>query len=297
MSEICVVHLVWAPLGTDTVGRFLASYRKYSGGVRHDLAVVFNGFNEGDDLGEYHALLKGLRYESLRMPAPMQDIPAYFAAAASFAHDYFCFLNSYSELLDGDWLAKLYEHAGRERVGIVGATGSWESIYSNYLRYWRRSLPWRPYRGVVASERGRLRTALALKKQFAPFPNYHVRSNAFLIEREVMLRLETGEIIEKADAHRFESGRASMTRQLLTTGMKPLIVGRDGRAYEKEHWHDSFTFKRGEQENLLVADNQTRAYAEADVATRRELIEAAWGKRFSAARSFGPVKAIRGDTH
>jgi hypothetical protein len=51
------------------------------------------------------------------------DIQPYFAAAKTFDYDYFCFLNSFSVLLDEDWLLKLYRHIVREGVGVVSAQG------------------------------------------------------------------------------------------------------------------------------------------------------------------------------
>jgi hypothetical protein len=61
-------------------------------------------------------------------------------------------------------------------------------------------------------------------------------------------------------------------------GLRPLVVGRNGEAYEKERWHLADTFRQGSQENLLVADNQTDRYAQADAATRAELSRCAWGE-------------------
>ncbi|MDQ3818845.1 MAG: glycosyltransferase, partial [Acidobacteriota bacterium] len=223
-------------------------------------------------------LLDDIPHRSLFVPDEGFDIIPYFNAARASDYGHYLFLNSFSVILDDGWLAKLYEHALGEGVGVVGATGSYESLYSNMLRWWKSRLRWlRPYRRALADEYFLLREVLDLRSQFPLFPNYHVRSNAFLISRDLMLRLKSGEILKKTDAHRFESGRASMTRQILGMGLRPLVVGRDGRAYEKEDWYESFTFRSGEQQNLLVADNQTRHYEQADAATRRALTEAAWG--------------------
>ena len=278
MTGICVVHLVWAPLGVEPFGRFLASYSRTRGGAAHELAVVFNGFGGEGELCDYRALLAGVRHREVVLPRPVQDIPAYFAAAARLEHDHLCFVNSHSVPLDGEWLAKLYEHGRREGVGVVGATGSWESIYSDFIAEWRRVFTPRPYRGWVGNERERLRTARRLRADFEPYPNAHVRTNAFLIPRRVMLGLKGWEVCEKYDAHRFESGRDGMTAQVRALGLRALVVGRDGRGYETEEWAESFTFRRGGQHNLLVSDNQTRAYEESDAATRGRLEEAAWGR-------------------
>jgi hypothetical protein len=61
-------------------------------------------------------------------------------------------------------------------------------------------------------------------------------------------------------------------------GLRPVMVGRDGTGYEKEHWHVANIFRQGNQENLLIADNQTDLYAAADGEKRAELSRFAWGE-------------------
>jgi hypothetical protein len=114
-------------------------------------------------------------------------------------------------------------------------------------------------------------------RYFPPFPNYHVRTNAFMAARETLARVRIGTVFFKLSAFMFESGYDSLTNQILRLGLRPLIVGRDGQAYEKERWHLARTFRQGCQENLLVADNQTDDYADADAARRAELSKFAWG--------------------
>jgi hypothetical protein len=55
------------------------------------------------------------------------------------------------------------------------------------------------------------------------------------------------------------------------------VVGRDGRAYARDEWRESGTFRVDDQSNLLVADNRTDQFASADPATRKRLEELAWG--------------------
>jgi hypothetical protein len=270
--------LVWAPLGISPFKEFIASYKENRCGVEHTLLIIFNGFQQGESLDEYHALLEGLTYSSLPLPQPVQDIPAYYAAAENFQHQYFCFLNSYSVILDHDWLAKIYEHVRREGVGVVGLTGSYESLYSGFLHHWRWNRSKWFYRGALGIEYNKLRELIALKRRFPPFPNYHLRSNGFCLSRKLLLSLKVDAVKKKMDAYEFESGHESLTRQIMAMNLKALVVGRDGRAYEKESWRESFTFRSGGQRNLLVADNQTRQYETADPKTQRSLEDAAWGK-------------------
>src|ERR1041384_2407308 len=107
MPDICVVHLVWKPLGLQPLRSFVESYKRNRGGINHRLTVVFNGFADDAELRDYHDELTGVESECCRISPATQDIPAYFAAASRFDCEYLCFLNSYSVLLDGEWLAKM----------------------------------------------------------------------------------------------------------------------------------------------------------------------------------------------
>lgn len=95
---------------------------------------------------------------------------------------------------------------------------------------------------------------------FPKFPNPHIRSNAFMIERELFLSLKSKPFLIKFDACEFESGFEGMTRQILQKGMLALLVGKDGDSYSLDQWQSSRTFRFGSQANLLVIDNQTRVY-------------------------------------
>jgi hypothetical protein len=257
VAEVSVVHLVWAPLGLQPLRRFVRSYRAHPAGRDHALLAVFNGFSDAAALDAARAELHGVEHAQLVLPGPAQDLAAYRAAAEhATGADALCFLNSHSEVLADGWLARLDEQLRAPRVGIVGATGSHESTYS--------SAP-RPLK-------------LLRRRQFPPFPNPHIRTNAFMLARERLLALDWEVGRGKSSAHQLESGTRGITRQLQAQGLEARVVGRDGRGYAPEGWGDSRTFRSGNQDNLLVADNRTRQYDEADPARRAELSRMAWGE-------------------
>src|SRR6185312_166977 len=90
--------------------------------------------------------------------------------------------------------------------------------------------------------------------EYGRFPNPHIRTNAFMIERKQFLSLKFPAFVSKQDVYRFESGRRSLTRQILARGQKPVVVGRNGMMYEISEWRSSSTFWTGEQDNLIIAD-------------------------------------------
>jgi hypothetical protein len=255
MREICVVHLVWAPLGLAPLERFAASYRRHPAGTDHRLMLVFKQFRDGESLAEAERVVADLDYERLEMRRRKLDLPAYRAIAEALPSRRFLFLNSSSELLGDDWLAKLDGCLDARGVGLVGATGSYESQVPS-------SGPMRPVRAL----------------SFPPFPNPHVRTNAFMIDRSLMLSLRWPKARTKTGAWKIENGRRSITRQICARGLETLVVGRDGIAYDVQAWPRSRTFRSGEQENLLIADNRTREFIEAPAPKRRWLAELAWGE-------------------
>lgn len=312
---IAVVHLVWGPLGPAPLQRFLDSYRRHSAGIEHELVIIFNG-TDSDTRRSFEPVLAGTPHETVVLERPVQDLEAYVFAAGRVPHERLCFLNSYSEILADDWLAKLDAALGQPDVGIAGATGSWTSICSMFLHALRLPGPYRrtlPSRGElrrhmydIESQLGQeregtlpqegttsgkaplsfklasiARTLRLVPEQlflFEPFPAHHLRTNAFIVERELFASLRTRPVRRKVDAWVMESGRESFTRQVQRRGLRTLVVDREGRTYDQESWPLSQTFWQDGQQGLLVADNQTRAYQLGSIERRRLLSGLAWAE-------------------
>lgn len=276
MPEICVVHLVWLPLGLARFAEFIASYREHEAGVEHDLLIIFKELDRAEELAGYEELLAGINYKTLFLDRAGFDILPYFIAAEKFDYKYFCFLNSYSVILAPGWLRSMFAALQARGVGVVGATGSYESYYSN-LRRFRPRLGVRSFVGDVGKYKHWRRMLAEARAHFEPFPNEHLRTNSFMLARELMLRINFRGEADKMESLKFESGKQGLTRQVRALNLQPLIVGRDGTAYATEQWPHSHTFRSGEQRNLLIADNRTRQYTEADAPTKKILEQCAWG--------------------
>jgi hypothetical protein len=236
---------------------FLAAYGGHSAGVEHRLAVILNGFEAADDPRRLRIerLLEGVEHQQIVMPQAVRDLVAYRHAAAETDARALCFLNSYSEPLVDGWLAMLAAALAVSHVGLVGSGGSYESAYSAAPFWLRRRR----------------------RHDFLPFPNPHLRTNGFMVDRELMLDLDWPTPRSKAHAWALESGKRSISRQVWERGLEVLVVGRDGVAYPSERWCESATFRSGDQANLLIADNRTRQYEDAEPGFRRRLERMSWG--------------------
>jgi hypothetical protein len=227
--------------------RFLGSYRQCSAGVEHSLYVIFKGFPDANALDEARKLFSCAPHKPVFLGDCGFDIGAYVEWANQIDEDLICVLNTPSEILAEDWLRKLAVNLALPNVGLVGATGSYESLNE-------------------------------LEKSAPAFPNPHIRLNAFMIDRESFRRITKGQVVaDEYDAIDFESGRASLTRRILAMGRKILLVGRNGRGYSPQWWPTSDTFQQGAQSNLLVADNQTRNFTALRWSEKRELALSTWG--------------------
>jgi hypothetical protein len=141
----------------------------------------------------------------------------------------------------------------------------------------RRATPGGSSRNWLA---GKLATAGEMRDQavwFEPFPSHHIRTNAFVLDGDVCARMRVRRLHNKVDAYRLESGRGSITRQVVGLGLRPVIVTRDGAVHDVATWAASAVFWQRRQEGLLVADNQTREYERGDAELRLLLSRFAWG--------------------
>jgi hypothetical protein len=251
MSEICVFHLVRIGHPISDFQNFLSSYGKYPAGFDHDLVIIFKGFNNDSELKQYNELLVGVKHQPLFIPDIGFDIETYFTVSKYFNANYILFLNSYSVILDTQWLKKFHDIAKKDGVGLVGATGSYESFHLN----------------LPESE----------KMHFKSFPNPHIRTNAFMLSSCILDMLDVEPIVTKMDAYKFESGTNGLTGQIIKMNLQPLVVGRNGYGYPIKEWPISNTFRSQNQENLLISDNHSASYMNSDNLTKNQLLKLTWG--------------------
>lgn len=227
--------------------RFRDSYATHPAGINHRLYIIFKGFVDQASRSRAEAIFRDIDFSAIETDDLRFDIGAYADSLSSVSEEFVCFLNTYSEIAARYWLRKLIDNLRSAGVGLVGATGSYES----------------------------LRT---INRGFPEFPNPHLRTNAFAMRsnyaREILTRYAIG---GKLDTFFIESGSDSLTRKILSLGLTCLIVGADGRGFNLAQWAQSGTYRLGLQENLLVHDNYTREYLTLQAKERLILEAECWG--------------------
>jgi hypothetical protein len=263
---------VWAPAGPQALRGFLDAVRAHPAGLAAPLTLVLNGFADRAAAAAHLELLRDGGADVVWTPEPMQDLGAYAHAAAGVPERLVCLMNSYARPLRAGWLALL---AGAVDVGAAaaGATGSWESHGSELRLRDRWSLG-----GGPRDRLGVLVDWVAYRRRYPPFPNPHLRTNGLVCERTLLLDVVRRPPRTKAEAYVLESGRAGLSRRAAAGGGRLAVVDREGTAHAPGAWPASRTYRAGEQEGLLIADNRTDDWHRATPAERERLARRAWGR-------------------
>lgn len=328
-QRTAVVYLARKAEGLEPLQRFRDAYLRYSAGAPHDVVVVYKGFAEGEpELLDAKRTFAELNARDLYIDDEGIDITAYLDAAERLGHEEICFLNTFSEPDGEDWLLKLLTKLRRDGVGIVGATGSYESLRSSMdllsKVVWlcaAKNIPRddriaKHYRWLLESQfpswltdarppsllqrltsvlkgphHGRYDAAYAKHWEavtqpnapidwaplFPAFPNPHIRSNCFAINRDRLVGFHFPKIISKMEGCRFESGYDSLTARIRQNGLAALVVGKNGDDYDVADWPKSRTFRLGDQSNVLVTDNQVRNFKNYSPDERATHVLMTWG--------------------
>jgi len=241
--SICVVYLLREP---QAVAPFFESYESHPAGMKHQLLVL--------DKGQRATVALKPEWLAASMSDRGMGLRAFALACRKFARnfDYLCCLNSWSVIQSDDWLAKLYAGIQTPGAGIAGATGSWESFHTNEPSWLKRHL-------------------------FAPAPNYHVRTTGFIMRTDLMRRVWPRFSITKKIEYLSELGKRGVTQKIMRLGWQPYVIGANGMVYPKEQWPASNTFRSGNQENLLISDNQTGIYQKAGTELQQWLTNRTFG--------------------
>jgi hypothetical protein len=242
-ASVAVVHLVRRGNPEHFFQRFTSSYLLHPAGMEHSMQFILKGVDDLD-ADKYRRKIDSLIPSAsvLVLDDRGFDITAYRIAASLAKADFIVFLNSYAAIEADGWLEKLMKPLLKNpAVGVVGATGNWETI-----------------------------------DDATPFPNAHIRTNGFAIRRSDFLSVRTGSLDSKFACQQFEAGVDGLTQQLLSRGMEPYVVDKNGKISARDQWPHSRTFRSGDQELLLISDNRTRQYQYGSSRHRMKLAKLSW---------------------
>ena len=275
--------------GIEAVRRFITSYKKHPSGYSHNLVIAAKAWEtKPEEYEELKRLSEEVNAKLIDLPDTGQDFGAYYRAAKILKSDYIFCLSSSSEILTDNWLKIFAEKIPSSGMILAGPAGSWERCpIGIYLltkgiaeRHRRKNLLYNIDKCIclLFNFKYLLKYKIFLQK----FPNYHIRTNAFLVNRDLYINYisEKGMPDNKIEAYELESGRDSLTRYCVKSGCTIGVVGQDGKLYPKEEWDKSRTFRVPDMSNLVISDKQLLIYKNGDKELKHKLENYAWGKIF-----------------
>jgi len=127
-KKVAVVYLARPKTGIDYIRNFVKSYEMHPAGYIHDLVIL------GKGLANPKNLFIKIKHKFISIPDVGFDIHSYINFANSSDYEYILFCNTYSQIESKDWLLKMMRHAVNPKIGIVGCSGSYESLlYSSQV--------------------------------------------------------------------------------------------------------------------------------------------------------------------
>jgi hypothetical protein len=124
--SVAVVYLARLSDGLEHIRAFASSYKKHPAGCPHELVILYKGEKPTEETTD---IFREIKHRSVWVRDDIGlDIAAYAHAASILTNEVICFLNIYTQLCADNWLALLTDPLKSESVGMVGASGSYESV-------------------------------------------------------------------------------------------------------------------------------------------------------------------------
>lgn len=224
---------------------FINSYKKNPAGIKHKFNIIAKNWTNLNEYQKLKNLAKENKAEIIDLPDDGFDIGAYFRAAKLLKNEYVFYIGSNINIEQKNWLLHLYNaFLSDDCIQLAGPMGSWAKGF------------------------------------YEKFPNPHIRTNSFLVKRELFLEYaQTHDFPEtKADTWEVEHGEKSLSNFITQKRFKLAVVNSDGKIFQQNDWINSQTYVTREESKLLLSDKWARRYIQADEILQRRIEADVWGK-------------------
>lgn len=277
--------------GIKTVKKFIESYKNHPAGYPHNLIIAAKAW---ETLPEEYAELKQLANEAgaeiINLPDDGLDFGAYYRTIQNRSSDYIFCLSTFCVILQDNWLKVFTDNMIKNtNLKLAAPMGSWEKCPVNIQNILNEVKA----RHKIRNLNYKLDKVLSVIKNFGTivkysllpqnFPNYHIRTCAFIVDSQLFINYFTDKKLpkNKLQAYCIESGKESLTQYCIKNGYQVGILGKDNKLYAKEEWDKSKTFRCPDMSNLLIMDKQAKLYINSDTNEKAFLEKVTWGYTFT----------------
>ncbi len=243
--------------GLPAVYAFLQSYLKYQAGCEHKFTIIAKAWEDkSDEFTMLLALAKQVQADVIELPDDGFDLMAYVRAAERLEGSHMMCFGTSTLIQHENWLAPFKKHSEENpNLKLLGSFASWFKIAS-ILYFIQKDVK------VEDQEYYKKKYQDAINCELSnpfDFPNYHIRSNGFFVDRKQYLAFMQGKDVRyKLDAHQLESGKNGLTAHFLKQGFDVAVVNKNGELFSKEDWDISHTFACANTDESFISDKQSR---------------------------------------
>tara|TARA_B100000579_G_scaffold309893_1_gene259521 strand:- start:853 stop:1659 length:807 start_codon:yes stop_codon:yes gene_type:complete len=266
MKKLVVLYLSSKYTKIKNLKNFIANYKKYKSGIKHELIICFKNLDL-KEIKKRKKMLKKVKYKEFIDPSRKNDHEwgSIGRASKMFNPSLLFYLNDYSYPIKNNWLKVIASKYKRKRIiGCSGSLSSWAT--NSYYRHYKDNYFMYIYKYFYFN--------LFIPK----FPNPHLRANGLLFHTSDYLDFISDKKIEtKKNSLILESGHESFTNFFKSKKYDVLVVNSDGKIFKEKHWKISNTFAFRNQEKLLISDKDTRDYLNLDIKQKKKKQIMHWG--------------------
>lgn len=263
-----VVYLISNYDEESNIFNFIKNYKRYKAGLKHDLLICFKNSYSKTFENKIRKKIHPYPYKKF-IDSGINDFDwgSYTRVAKKNKNKILFFFNCHSYPVKKNWL-KFFSNHYKSKT-ILSPTGSFQSISSSsFTSFYFKNLFYRFYYGILNIG------------NFPLFPNPHIRSNCFMINSSDFLTLNLINCKTKIHTWLNESGRKSMTNQLLKKKFRLLVINSENKNFFIPDWKKSETYAFKKQRKLLISDKHTREYNSLTNKEKKIYEKNIWGSKF-----------------
>jgi hypothetical protein len=213
------------------------------------------------------------------------DLGTYFKILKYVDEEYIYFFNSTSRIVDDNFFKFSINAMFDKKLGLLGWAGSFGTLRPSIKKiFFKLKINIIINKNFINTIKDLLIDVIAfprhlyLYKNFPKFPNPHVRSNAFLIKKD--LYEEFSKISKypetKIEACELESGKNGLTKFVQKKGYDVKVVNSKNKIFDIRECDKSETWRTGDRQHVLVADNGTFFYEKMPISRKLFKEYSAW---------------------
>jgi hypothetical protein len=259
----------------NCIKKFYFSYSSHRAGVAHKLFILIKGPLADKSIKIIRKVVPS-NVSIIKLKDKGYDLGSFTEFARYRAESHMFILNQHSVILIQNWL-KIYNNVLKKtKSKIVASTSSMSSLANPYNLEINNLISFVKYFLIIIFNKIKSKYYYSA---FPKYPNPHIRTNAILIKTTLWLEyFKDLDIKSKSQCYEIESGKNSFYNFLKKKKEKIIIVRKDAK-YVASHlkWKNFVPFRNSNQKfKLIISDNQTRFYENANVKKKNQLEKESW---------------------